>query len=73
MKILIFTEGTILMHLSAKNISREERVKQSKKFAIQKVKNLLKFNTKKILGSVEDYSNYIPAGNAVKKITNWKQ
>lgn len=73
MKILVFTEGTILMHLFAKNISREERVKQSKKFVIQKVKRLLGFNTKVIPGSIEDYSNYIPIGNAVEKITNWKQ
>jgi hypothetical protein len=40
MKILVFTEGTILMD--------------------------------KTPNSVDDYSNYIPVGNAARKLTNWK-
>ena len=40
MKIVVFTEGTILMD--------------------------------KTPNSVDDYSNYIPVGNAARKLTNWK-
>jgi hypothetical protein len=56
MKILIFTEGTIIMHKNAINHSREEIVKQIK----DKEK------------SVHDYNLYIPIKNAVKKIDKWK-
>lgn len=56
MKILVFTEGTILMHPTCKGLSREERVRQSK--------NRVR--------SIHDYKNYIPVGNAVKKLNNWK-
>lgn len=56
MKILIFTEGTILMPSSAVNLSRKERVKQS---ASQS-------------NDVKNFRNYIPNGNAVSKIKNWK-
>lgn len=55
MKILVFTEGTILMHHSAKGLTREERVKQSK----TRVR------------SIYDYANHIPIGNAVLKIKTW--
>lgn len=71
--ILVFTEGTILMHLSGKNVNREERVRQSKMVWIQKIKRLLKFNTKVVFGSIEDYKNYIPVGNSVEKINKWKE
>ncbi len=56
MKILIFTEGTVLMPSSAINLSRKERVKQS---ATQS-------------DDVKNFRNYIPNGNAVSKIKNWK-
>jgi hypothetical protein len=56
MKILIFTEGTIIMHKTAIGHSREEIIKQ--------VKNKQE--------SVHDYKSYIPVGNAVKKLQNWK-
>lgn len=56
MKILVFTEGTIIMHPSAKGLSREERVKQSQ--------------TRE--RSVHDYRNYIPNDNAVEKLLSWK-
>jgi len=61
MKILIFTEGTILMHKNAVGHTREEIVKQSKG-------TLLVFRDK----SVSDYKSYIPIGNAVKKLKTWK-
>ena len=56
MKILVFTEGTVLMHPTCKGLSREERVQQSK--------NRVR--------SIHDYRNYIPVGDAVKKLNNWK-
>ena len=57
MKILIFTEGTIIMHKNALGHTREEIVKQSE----QKEE------------SVHDYKNYIPVGNSVKKLQKWKK
>jgi hypothetical protein len=56
MKILIFTEGTIIMHKTAIGHSRDEIVKQ--------VENEEE--------SVHDYQSYVPVGNAVKKLQNWK-
>ena len=56
MKILIFTEGTIIMHKNAVGHTRDEIVKQVE----QKEK------------SVHDYKSYVPVGNAVKKLQNWK-
>ncbi|MEK6871878.1 MAG: hypothetical protein AABX16_03160 [Nanoarchaeota archaeon] len=57
MKILIFTEGTIIMHQNAVGHTRNEIVKQ--------VKSQEK--------SVIDYKLYVPIGNAVKKLKNWKK
>lgn len=57
MKILIFTEGTILMHASAKGLTREQRVEQSK--------------TRE--RSTRDYHNYLPNGNPANKILKWKK
>ncbi len=57
MKILIFTEGTIIMHKNAVGHSRKEIIKQVK----QKEE------------SVHDYKSYIPIGNAVKKLQSWKK
>lgn len=54
--ILIFTEGTILMHKSGLGRSREERVRQV-------VENE---------PSTHDFRSYVPIGNAVKKIRNWQ-
>jgi len=56
MRILIFTEGTIIMHKNAVGHTRDEIVKQ--------VKDKEK--------SVHDYKSYVPIGNAVKKLQNWK-
>ena len=57
MKILVFTEGTIIMHPSAAGLTRKQRVEQSKKR----------------LKSVYDYAHYIPNGDAVKKLQTWKK
>ena len=57
MKILVFTEGTIIMHESASGKKRKEIVKQ----VIDKDP------------SVKDYSSYIPVGHAAEKISKWKE
>lgn len=56
MKILVFTEGTIIMHPGAKGLTREERVKQSQ--------------TRE--RSIDDYKYSIPNDNAVSKLQTWK-
>ena len=56
MRILIFTEGTIIMHKNAVGHTRDEIVKQIE--AKEK--------------SVHDYKSYVSVGNAVKKLQNWK-
>ena len=55
MKILIFTEGTILMHKNAKDLKRNKIVQQVKDKE----------------SSVHDYSSYVPISNAVKKLKIW--
>ena len=45
MKILVFVEGTILMHFSGKNVSRLERVKQSQDEGIQREERNIAFNS----------------------------
>lgn len=57
MRIMIFTEGTIIMHKTAVGHSREEIVEQ----------------VEKEQESVHDYASYIPIGNAVKKLKTWKK
>ncbi|MDP3882303.1 MAG: hypothetical protein Q8Q31_05490 [Nanoarchaeota archaeon] len=56
MKILIFTEGTILMHKKAFGHSREEIINQVKEKE----------------PSVHQYESYLPIGKAVEKLKNWK-
>ncbi|MFH1306673.1 MAG: hypothetical protein ABIH83_03405 [Candidatus Micrarchaeota archaeon] len=55
-KILVFTEGTIIMHKNATGRSREDAVQQVKE------------NDE----SVNDYKSYVPIGNAVNKLKIWK-
>lgn len=56
-KLLIFTEGTILMHAGGMGRTREERVRQVEDGEI----------------SVHDFASYIPIGNAVKKLKDWNK
>ena len=56
MKIMIFTEGTIIMHKSGVGQSREQRVRQVKDGD----------------PSIHDYPSYVPIGDAVKKLLLWK-
>lgn len=55
MQILIFLHGTIIMHANAKGCSREEIIKQ-----VQEQES-----------SVRDFFNYLPIGNAPKKLKKW--
>ena len=55
MKILIFTEGTILMHQSAAGLTRDEIIKQ--------VQNHFP--------GINDFTSYIPIGNSVSKLNHW--
>jgi len=57
MKILIFTEGTLIMHPSAKGYSREDIVKQVKSGTDS---------------SIYNWRTYIPIGNSVEKLQKWK-
>lgn len=57
MKILIFLHGTTIMHRNAAGKTREERAKQSSERE----------------ESVLDYESYMPVGNAVEKLNNWKR
>lgn len=61
MKILIFTEGTILMHASAVGKTREEIVLQSKN------------PIKRLKDGILDYAKYIPVLSAASKIKKWKK
>ncbi|MBI4991577.1 hypothetical protein HZB96_05820 [Candidatus Gottesmanbacteria bacterium] len=76
MKILVFTEGTVIMHRNAKGVSREEAVRQSRLAGIQQEERTLSYDTKSQLsieaGSPHDSKNYIPVGNAVTKLKLWK-
>ncbi len=78
MKILVFTEGTILMHLLAQNASREERVRQSMAEGVQREARNMAYNANIVLsevlkGSVYDLKNYVPIGRAVAKLTSWQE
>jgi hypothetical protein len=55
MKILIFTEGTIIMHKYAVGHTREEIVRQVE------MKE----------SSIHDYASYVPVKNAAAKIKGW--
>lgn len=57
MKILIFTEGTILMPKLARGLSREQRVELSKSND----------------PLVSDFKNYVPIDNPQRQILNWKK
>jgi hypothetical protein len=56
MKILVFLHGTIIMHRDANGLARERIVEQVTEGD----------------ESVHNYALYIPVGNAVKKLEEWK-
>lgn len=77
MKILVFTEGTILTPKISEGLNRDQIVEQSKTEGIQREEASLQFESKNDVpvkpNSVHDYSNYMPVGNAVQKLTGWKK
>lgn len=77
MKLLIFTEGTIIMHGQAANVSREERVKQSQAVGIQREERQIVYDTdieptQAKPGTPYDLVSYVPIGDAVNKIKKWQ-
>ncbi|MBI3343047.1 hypothetical protein HY032_02740 [Candidatus Gottesmanbacteria bacterium] len=57
MKILVFLQGTLLMHKSAIGKTREQIVRQVRAQG----------------ESVRDFSSYVPIGNAVGKLNRWAE
>src|SRR3989344_3385306 len=55
MNILVFLQGTVIMHNKAAGLSREEIIKQVKEED----------------QSVRDYETYIPIGKAAQKLHHW--
>jgi hypothetical protein len=77
MNILVFTEGTILIFSSGKNLPREDAVRLSKQAGVQRImRNILLLNFLFPVapqGSVYDFTSYIPLNHAVEKIMSWKK
>lgn len=69
MKILVFTDGTVLVFLSGANLSREETVQLSQKAVTEA--NASSSEVPK--GSVYDFASYVPIGHAVDKLAGWKK
>ncbi len=73
---MVFTEGTVLMHQGGKDVSREERVKQSHAAGVVREETFRSLDDKSQyiapVGSVHDYAGYVPVGDAVQKIIRWK-
>lgn len=55
MKILVFLQGTLIMHKSAVGKTHEEIIEQVKAQG----------------ESVRDFGSYVPIGNAVEKLNKW--
>ncbi len=76
MKIMVFTEGTVLMHKSAEGKDREQIVEQSRREGIQREESSLKYESKSEVpveqNSVYDFANYLPNGKATEKLWKWK-
>jgi hypothetical protein len=58
MKVLIFTEGTLIMHRSGRGHTREEVVKQVREGEDP---------------SLSRWKTYVPIGNAAEKLRTWKK
>jgi len=71
MKILVFTEGTILVHSSSRGKTREQIVKQVANLGSRW--DTLLFFLKLKTDDIHNYPGYIPVGDAVNKIRRWKK
>jgi hypothetical protein len=56
MKLLVFTEGTILMHVEAVGLARVEIVRQIQERRI----------------AISDYAAHVPIGKSVEKLRTWQ-
>jgi hypothetical protein len=72
MKILVFTEGTILTHKRWIGIPREEVVKQVKKWSSLSKEELEKLQKTGCAPSPGYFAALVPIGNCVRKIETWK-
>jgi hypothetical protein len=57
MRIMVFLQGTAIMHRSALGLSREERVRQ-----VLEAKD----------ESLRDFASYVPVGDVVRKLQTWR-
>ncbi len=57
MKILVFTEGTTIMHAAAVGLSKDEIIRQVQRGQV----------------SVSDYASYVPVAGAANKLQIWKR
>lgn len=72
-KILVFSEGTILIHKNWTGLPREEIVKQVKKWSTLSNEELEKLKKTGDAPSPEYFAASVPIGNSAKKIEAWKQ
>jgi len=72
MKILIFTEGTILTNKRWIGLPREEIVKQVKRWSSLSKEELKKLQKSGAAPSPEYFAGSVPIGNCASKIKTWK-
>lgn len=72
-KILVFTEGTILRNKKWIGLSREEVFKQKKKWSTLSNEELEKLQKTGDAPSPQYFAASVPIGNSVKKIEAWKK
>ena len=72
-KILVFTEGTILINKKWTGLPREEVVKQVKKWSTLSNEELEKLKRAGDAPSPEYFAASVPIGNSAKKIEAWKK
>jgi hypothetical protein len=72
-KILVFTEGTILTNKKWIGLPREEVVKQVKKWSTLSKEEFEKLQKAGGAPSPEGFAASVPIGNSVKKIEAWKK
>jgi len=58
MRLLVFLQGTVIMHRGAVNATRGERVAQSRAGTDP---------------SLHEYGTYVPIGNAIGKLQGWRE
>ncbi len=76
MKILVFTEGTVLIPKFAEGRSREEVIELNKKEVAER-KRLKElhgpdYDIPVEPNSAHDFASYIPHGNSVEKLKKWQ-